>query len=68
MCLELAKRYPYLKFILQDRLSVIQKAKDVWLQELPEAVDSQSITFMEHNFFEEQPVRGAAAYLVFHIL
>ena len=64
MCLELAKQYPSLKFILQDRQAVIDKAKRMWQRELPEAVASQRITFMEHDFFKDQPVRDAEVYFM----
>ncbi|KAH9927650.1 S-adenosyl-L-methionine-dependent methyltransferase [Fomitopsis serialis] len=68
MSLELAKRYPNLKFVLQDRLPVIEKAKAVWEHELPEAVESKRIAFMEHDFFKEQPIKGAEVYFMRNVL
>ncbi|KZT63930.1 S-adenosyl-L-methionine-dependent methyltransferase [Daedalea quercina L-15889] len=68
MCLELAKRYPDLKFVLQDRPPAIEKAKSVWQDELPEAVESQRITFMDHDFFRTQPVKGAEVYFMRSVL
>ncbi|KZT03249.1 S-adenosyl-L-methionine-dependent methyltransferase [Laetiporus sulphureus 93-53] len=40
MSMELAKRYPLLRFIVQDRAMVIQEAAAVWQKELPEALSS----------------------------
>ncbi|KZT63929.1 S-adenosyl-L-methionine-dependent methyltransferase [Daedalea quercina L-15889] len=68
MSLELAKRYPDLKFVLQDRPPVIEKAKAVWRRELPGAIESQRIVFMEHDFFKEQPVKGAEVYFMRNVL
>ena len=68
MSLELAKRFSDLSFVLQDRAPVIEKAKAVWAHKVPDAVASGRITFMVHDFFTEQPVKGAEVYLMRHIM
>ena len=68
MSLELAKRFPNLNFVLQDRAPVIEKAKAIWEREAREVVASRRITFMVHDFFTEQPVKGAEVYLMRHIM
>lgn len=68
MSLELAKRFPNLNFVLQDRASVVEKAKVVWAREVPEVVTSGRIKFMAHDFSTEQPIKGAEVYLMRHIL
>ena len=68
MSMELAKRYPLLRFIVQDRAMVIQEAAAVWQKELPEALSSGRAELVTHNFFTEQPTKGADVYLLRHIL
>ncbi|EPT04774.1 hypothetical protein FOMPIDRAFT_1027546 [Fomitopsis schrenkii] len=68
MSLELAKRFPDLNFVVQDRAPVIEKAKAVWAREVPDVVASGRITFLVHDFFTEQPVKGAEVYLMRHII
>lgn len=55
----LAKKYPDLKFIVQDRAEIVALAPT-------EGVGS--VQFMAHDFFAEQPVRGADVYLFRWIL
>lgn len=68
MSLELARRFPNLRFVVQDREVVIRKAEQVWLQELPVALRTERVKLMAHDFFTEQPVKSAAAFLMRHIL
>ncbi|KAI5900447.1 S-adenosyl-L-methionine-dependent methyltransferase [Schizophyllum commune H4-8] len=68
MCLDSAKRFPKLKFIVQDLLPVVQSAPPVWNKELPGAIESGRVQFMEHDFFNEQPVKGADIYHMRYIL
>jgi precorrin-6B methylase 2 len=51
--IELARAFPSLNFIVQDRIEVVEKVKD----ECPTDVESR-IQFMAHDFFEKQPVEG----------
>ncbi|KAI0931113.1 hypothetical protein AcW2_010267 [Taiwanofungus camphoratus] len=68
MSLDLAKKFPKLRFVVQDRASVVKQAEAVWLRELPEAVKTGRVKFMVHDFFTEQPVKGAEVYLMRYIL
>lgn len=68
MSLELARRFPNLRFVVQDREVVIRKAEQVWLQELPVALQTERVQLMAHDFFTKQPVKSAAAFLMRHIL
>lgn len=69
MSLELAKRYPQLNFVVQDREAVTKKAEAVWAQALSRpGLETGRVRFMPHDFFTEQPVKGADIYLMRHIL
>ena len=52
----LATAFPLLRLVVQDRPDVVQNAK----VEDPNIADR--ITFMEHDFFDEQPIKDADVY------
>lgn len=53
----LAKHFPKLKFIVQDRADVLAEAPPV-----EEESSKSRISFMEHDMFTPQPVKGADIY------
>jgi hypothetical protein len=59
VCVELAKQYPEMKFVVQDLPKTVASA--------PKDVDSR-IQFQAHDFFTTQPVKGADVYLFRWIL
>ncbi|CAG8892503.1 unnamed protein product [Penicillium egyptiacum] len=68
-CLELSHLYPDLKFIVQDRPPALEQAKtEIWPQQNPRAVEEGRVTFMPHDFFDENPVKGADVYWLRYIL
>ncbi|KAI5288167.1 hypothetical protein KEM54_005424 [Ascosphaera aggregata] len=68
-CLQLSKLYPDLSFIIQDRAAIISKAKDeVWLREHPSAMEEGRVDFQVHDFFLENPVKGADIYWIRYVL
>jgi hypothetical protein len=62
VCVDLAHRYPNLKFIVQDLPKTISSAPV-----LPTEI-ADRITFQAHDFYTEQPVKGADVYLFRWIL
>ncbi|KAL4789761.1 S-adenosyl-L-methionine-dependent methyltransferase [Aspergillus venezuelensis] len=61
--LQLLPVYPQLRFIVQDRAEVLRQAEtEIWPIEVPEAVKDGRVQFMEHDFFQPNPVRGADVY------
>lgn len=56
---ELAKKFPSMHFTVQDLPQVVGNAADSLPADLKERV-----TFSPYNFFEEQPVKEADAYLI----
>ncbi|KAK4936397.1 hypothetical protein LTR10_022723 [Elasticomyces elasticus] len=61
---QLAKHFPQLSFVVQD----LEETADAGREQLPAELKDR-ITFMTHDFFTEQPVKGADAYFlraIFH--
>ncbi|KAL4890073.1 S-adenosyl-L-methionine-dependent methyltransferase [Aspergillus ambiguus] len=68
-CLQLSKIYPDLSFIVQDRAPVLAQAQqEIWPRENPQALDNGRVQFLEHNFFNPNPVVGADIYWLRYIL
>ena len=62
VCVELARKYPSLRFVVQDREEVISAVQ------VPDDV-ADRVKFMVHDFFSEQPVKNADVYFfrwIFH--
>lgn len=57
-----AKEHPHLRFVVQDQEVPINNAKSK-MAELPKEL-AQRIDLREHDFFKEQPVKGADIYLL----
>ena len=68
MCLDLAKLYPHLRFLIQDREAASNKGREVWKKELPDYVQEEKVQFMVHDFYKEQPVKDAEVYNLRYIL
>jgi hypothetical protein len=63
VCIDLAKRYPDLKFVVQDLPKTIDSAPKL------DGDLAKRITFQAHDFFSTQPVKDADVYLfrwIFH--
>ncbi|KAF4229636.1 hypothetical protein CNMCM6457_006269 [Aspergillus fumigatiaffinis] len=68
-CLQLSKIYPDLSFIVQDRAPVLAQAqREIWPRENPQALNNDRVKFLEHNFFDPNPVVGADIYWLRYIL
>ncbi|KAJ4356448.1 uncharacterized protein N0V89_004481 [Didymosphaeria variabile] len=59
----IAQKYPQIKVIVQDLPDVVDRAKSS-----TPADSADRITFMAHDFFTEQPIKGADVYLMRWIL
>ena len=68
MCLDLARVYPDLRFVVEDLPVHINEAKAVWDTELPGTVEEGCVQLTVHDFFTEQPIRNAAVYTLRTIL
>lgn len=67
--MQLSQLYPQLKFVVQDRGPVLEQAKtEVWPQDNPRALKEGRVSFVEHDFFKPNPVKGADVYWLRYIL
>ncbi|GAA5926462.1 hypothetical protein JCM1841_001728 [Sporobolomyces salmonicolor] len=61
--LPIAKAAPHVKLILQDRKEVIdEEALELWKAEAPHDLESGRVKLMQHDFFTDQPIKGADVY------
>lgn len=61
--IKIAQKYPGIKVVIQDLPDVVSKARSNAPQDLGDMV-----SFMAHDFFTEQPVKGADVYFLRWIL
>lgn len=61
----LAHEHPHLKFVVQDLPGVSAQGEKELAVELKE---SGRVSFMAHDFFQEQPVKNAAAFFMMNTL
>jgi hypothetical protein len=67
--IQLSRLYPRLKFIVQDRGPGLKHAEQViWPQEAPEALQAGRVQFMEHDFFQPNPVKDAEVYWLRYVM
>lgn len=63
------KAHPHLRFVVQDRPEVISQGKnEVFPTHAPWALKDDHVTFMDHDFFQPNPVVGADVYWLRRIL
>jgi hypothetical protein len=68
-CIQLSHLYPNLNFIVQDRAPALQQAQTtVWPKESPQALAEGRVKFITHDFFNENPVKGADVYWMRYIM
>ncbi|KAK2834889.1 hypothetical protein FQN49_006815 [Arthroderma sp. PD_2] len=67
--LQLLDLYPKLRFVVQDREENVRQGEtEVFPREAPDALLSKRVEFMAHDFFQENPVKGAEVYWLRGIL
>ncbi|KAJ5725584.1 uncharacterized protein N7483_006941 [Penicillium malachiteum] len=66
--MNIAKAYPELNFIIQDRPEVIEKGVALWTKELPSYLQNGQVQLTPGDFFQTQSVSGAAVYFLHTIL
>ncbi|KAK2463359.1 hypothetical protein APHAL10511_004670 [Amanita phalloides] len=70
--LPLAKDFPDLNIVIQDRASVVEIGKEasiaIWRKELPDALASGRVQFQAQDFFSSQPQTNATVFMLKNIL
>ncbi|KAI0314195.1 S-adenosyl-L-methionine-dependent methyltransferase [Amylostereum chailletii] len=66
--LTLAREHPHLRFVVQDRESVIKNAAAVWDAQFPDTLLSGRVVLQGHDFFTTQPVKNADVFLLNTVL
>jgi len=64
----LARHFSKPQYVIQDLAKVIPGSKQFWQTTFPDAVSEGRVKFQVHNFFEPQPVSGAAVYFMRFVL
>jgi len=64
VALSLARSYPSLRIVLQDRAEVIVQAEAFWQKHFPQAVSSKRIILEAHNLFDVQNRKGVRVFFV----
>lgn len=62
--LDIAKAVPHLKFIVQDQESIIDSLATQFWESAERQPYKDRIQLVAHDFFDPQPVKGAAVYLI----
>ncbi|TFK49140.1 S-adenosyl-L-methionine-dependent methyltransferase [Heliocybe sulcata] len=57
-----ARAHPHLRVVVEDLPATIDQAKAYWNLHLPEAVSDGRVDFTEYDFFQPNPIKGAAVY------
>ncbi|KIY52630.1 S-adenosyl-L-methionine-dependent methyltransferase [Fistulina hepatica ATCC 64428] len=66
--LSIARAYPRLRYVLQDREALIPKAQEFWQGELPSAITDGIVKFQAVDFFKVQPEKNAAVFILRQVL
>jgi hypothetical protein len=61
-------RYPNLSFVVQDRAANVEKGQLFWSERDPDALATGRVKLMQHDFFQENPIREAEIYWLRYIL
>jgi hypothetical protein len=63
--MQLVKRYPSIRLVLQDLPEEIEAAeRKVWPERCPEAIAERRIDFVPLDFFKGSPKKGCDIYFV----
>ncbi|KAK4244016.1 S-adenosyl-L-methionine-dependent methyltransferase [Corynascus novoguineensis] len=68
-CLQLSHIYPSLRFVVQDRGPVLKQGEtELWPRENLGALQAGRVRFVQHDFFDENPIKGADVYWLRYII
>jgi len=64
----LARAYPQVQIIIQDREAITEQGKAFWSAVYPEALKSGRVSFQAHEFFNEQPLKNVSVFILRTVL
>lgn len=56
------------KAVVQDTEPIIKQAKDYWAEPGRASLAEGRVELQEHDFFDEQPVKGASVYFLRYVM
>ncbi|CAA7268218.1 unnamed protein product [Cyclocybe aegerita] len=62
--LPLAQGFLHLRYVIQDRPSVIPQGFKYWASEFPAAIETGMVQLQAHDFFQPQPIKDASVFLL----
>uniref|UniRef100_A0A0W0F4M9 O-methyltransferase C-terminal domain-containing protein n=1 Tax=Moniliophthora roreri TaxID=221103 RepID=A0A0W0F4M9_MONRR len=62
--IDLLKKHPNFKAVIQDQPMMIEQAKEYWTKEHPQAIEEKKVDFVPFNFFTDRAVEGCDVYYV----
>lgn len=68
LSMAMAKKYPHLKLVVQDRGPVTKDGFERAKVEFPEGVESGRLSFQEHDFFTVNPVKNADVFMAKYVI
>ncbi|KAK7047294.1 hypothetical protein VNI00_006525 [Paramarasmius palmivorus] len=66
--MDLSKKNPHFKVVLQDQPGVIVRAKEYWTKEYPCAINEKRVEFVPFDFFKDAAAEGCDIYYLKGIL
>ncbi|KAJ7615368.1 S-adenosyl-L-methionine-dependent methyltransferase [Roridomyces roridus] len=66
--LPLAREHHHLRIVIQDHENVVVDGLRMWLSQLPEAVQTQRVSFEGHDFFTPHTIRGVSVFFMRYVL
>ncbi|KAJ7877779.1 S-adenosyl-L-methionine-dependent methyltransferase [Mycena leptocephala] len=64
----LASHAPHVSIIIQDKPEVVASGTQAWKGHSPDLLDSKRVIFQNHDFFDPQPIKKPAVFILKNII
>ncbi|KAF7333786.1 hypothetical protein MVEN_02335400 [Mycena venus] len=68
LAMSIAQKHPNLRVVIQDFERTLDGAKILWKNSFPTHIESGMVEFQAHDFFDPQPLKNAAVFMLRFIL
>ncbi|KAF7368126.1 hypothetical protein MSAN_00878900 [Mycena sanguinolenta] len=68
LAMSIAQKHPNLRIVIQDFERTLDGAKILWKNSFPTHIESGMVEFQAHDFFDPQPLKNAAVFMLRFIL